>query len=62
MRALGDLKQAAVRPAPTVLGDRLGEDVAGRIGRGMNNFPARVLVLTLTRERDREDFTMGAFT
>src|SRR5919108_519347 len=45
VRALGDLEQAAVRGAPAVLRDRLGEDVRRRVRRGMDDLAAGVLVL-----------------
>jgi hypothetical protein len=58
--ALGDLEQAAVRRAPAVLGDRLGEDVRGRVRRGVDDLAARVLVLAVAGERDRQDLAVGA--
>ena len=58
--ALGDLEQAAVGAAPAVLGDRLGEDVRRRVRRGVDDLAARVLVLAVARERDREDLAVGA--
>src|SRR5215212_8185257 len=58
--ALGDLEQAAVRTAPAVLRDRLGEDVRGRVRGGVDDLAARVLVLAVAGERDRQDLAMGA--
>src|SRR5215217_1028691 len=60
VRTLGDLEQAAVRGAPAVLGDRLGEDVRRRVRRGVDDLAARVLVLAVAGERDREDLAVGA--
>src|SRR3954453_4864621 len=58
VRALGDLEQAAVRRAPAVLGDRLGEDVRGRVRRGVDDLAAGVLVLAVAGERDRQDLAV----
>src|SRR5436190_5111371 len=58
--ALGDLEQAAVRAAPAVLGDRLGEDVRGRVRGGVDDLAAGVLVLAVAGERDRQDLAVGA--
>src|SRR4051812_40229817 len=60
MRALGDLEQAPVRRPPAVLRDRLGEDVRRRVRRGVDDLAARVLVLAVAGERDREDLAVGA--
>ena len=60
MRALGDLEQAAVGGAPAVLGDRLGEDVRRRVRRRVDDLAARVLVLAVAGERDRQDLAVGA--
>src|SRR3954465_10396150 len=58
--ALGDLQHAAVRGAPAVLGDRLGEDVRRRVRRDVEDLGAGVLVLAVARERDRQDLAVGA--
>src|SRR4051812_25087922 len=58
VRALGDLEQTAVRRAPAVLGDRLGEDVRGRVRRGVDDLAAGVLVLAVAGERDRQDLAV----
>src|SRR3954447_6126504 len=60
VRALGDLEQAAVRGAPAVLRDRLGEDVRRRVRRRVDDLAARVLVLAVAGERDRQDLAVGA--
>src|SRR3954454_21723932 len=60
VRPLGDLEQAAVRGAPPVLGDRLREDVRGRVRRRVDDLPAGVLVLAGAGERDRQDLAVGA--
>src|SRR5215217_752636 len=60
VRTLGDLEQAAVRGAPAVLGDRLGEDVRRRVRGGVDDLAARALVLPVAGERDREDLAVGA--
>src|SRR5215212_1361491 len=58
--ALGDLEQPAVGGAPAVLGDRLGEDVRGRVRRRVDDLGARVLVLARAREGDREHLAVRA--
>src|SRR3954452_20670243 len=58
--ALGDLEQAAVRGAPAVLGNRLGEDVRRRVRRSVDDLRARVLVLALAGEGDAQDLAMRA--
>src|SRR3954447_9674493 len=58
VRALGDLEQAAVRAAPAVLGDRLGEDVRRRVRRRVDDLGARVLMLALAGERDTQDLAV----
>src|SRR3954452_9923455 len=58
VRALGHLEQAAVARAPAVLGDRLGEDVRGRVRRGVDDLRAGVLVLALAGERDAQDLAV----
>src|SRR5437016_10772106 len=60
--ALGDLQQAPVGPTATVLADRLREDVRGRVRPGVDDLGARVLVLALAGERDREDLAMGSLS
>src|SRR5215208_1210746 len=60
VRALGDLEQAAVRGAPAVLGDRLGEDVRRRVRRRVDDLGAGVLVLALAREGDAQDLAVRA--
>src|SRR3954471_21744964 len=60
VRALRHLEQAAIRRAPAVLRDRLGEDVRGRVRRGVDDLAARVLVLAGARERNRQDLSVGA--
>src|SRR3954452_2776230 len=58
--ALGDLEQPAVRGPPAVLGDRLGEDVRCGVRRRVDDLRARVLVLAVAGERDREHLAGGA--
>src|SRR3954465_14142411 len=60
VRALGDLEQAAVARPPTVLRDRLGEDVRGRVRRVVDDLAAGVLVLACAREGNRQDLAVGA--
>src|SRR4051794_2956621 len=60
VRALGHLEQPAIRRAPAVLGDRLGEDVRRRVGCGVDDFRARVLVLALAGEGDRQHLAVRA--
>src|SRR5438270_1105687 len=56
--ALRDLQQAAVAGPPAVLRDRLGEDVRRGPRSGVDDLPARVLVLAVAGERDREDLAV----
>jgi hypothetical protein len=58
--ALRDLQQPAVGAAAAVLRDRLGEDVRGRVRRGVDDLGARVLVLAGACECDRQDLAMGS--
>ena len=59
-RALRDLEQAAVAAAPAVLRDRLRRDHARRVLRDVDDLAARVLVLALAGERDREHLAVRA--
>src|SRR6478736_9135932 len=52
--ALEDLDQAAVRGAAAASGDRLADDLAARVGGGVDHLGAGVLVLALAGERDGE--------
>src|SRR6478609_37476 len=52
VRALEDLDQAAVGRAATATGDRLADDLAARVGGGVDHLGAGVLVLALAGERD----------
>src|SRR6201999_3415314 len=59
VRTLVHLNQAAVGRATAAAGDRLGDDVARRVGCQVQHLGAGVLVLALAGERDRKYLAFG---